>query len=243
MTLLPGQLETTRGDSRMQSLLALSLLMVAPAQTQDAEQLFRAMEKKITTAKSLKMVCKTFVEVGTNVYRVDVTLQTAPGNRLRLQAVPAPKKGDEELLVIADGKKLSVAKSTKGAGEVQDVPPNFTAKLVELLARSATGTMLDEVLRPGSQPAADDVVLSNFKLGGKEKVDGKREARLVEYELALKDKGASLKVKLWIDTQTLLPTNRVMTIVVGATESRFTEVFSEFTVDPTIDAKLFELPK
>jgi outer membrane lipoprotein-sorting protein len=227
----------------MQPLVWVSLLTLAQTDAKEAEQLFRAMEAKIANAKALKMVCKSSVEVGANAYRVDVTLYAAAGNRLRVQAVGALRaKKDEELLVIADGKNIGVSQSPKADLAVRDLDADQNQKLLDLLVRAATGTVLDELLRPGTQPGAD-LVLSNFKLGAKEKVDGKREARLVEYEVGLKQKSGVLKVKLWIDTQSLLPVRRVMTITSGTTEARYTEVFSEFALDPAVDAKLFELPK
>jgi outer membrane lipoprotein-sorting protein len=227
----------------MQPLLALSLVVFA--QPQDGQQLFRAMEQKITAAKSLKLACKTSVESGTNVYRVDLKLWAAQGNRLRLEAVAAlGAKKDNEIVVVSNGKKTAIVQPAKDV-ELRDNPPDYIQKVLELLARTAVGTALDELLRPGSQPTAAAIELSKFKLGVKEKLDGKRQAQIVEYEIVLKEKAESLKikVKLWIDTESLLPVHRAMTIMIGASETRFTEVFTEFTLDPAIDAKMFELPK
>jgi outer membrane lipoprotein-sorting protein len=227
----------------VQLLMALPLFLVGQTDAQEAERLFQAMASKVVAAKGLKIVCKTSVEHGSNVYRVDVTLYAASDNRLRVHAVGALKsKKDEELLAIANGKKLAVAPMGKGEFTTREVPADYKDKLLDLLVRTAVGTALDELVRPGTQPTAEELTLSNFKLGAREKVDGKREARVVEYELGLKQKGGGLKVKLWIDTQTMLPVYRVMTITAGTTESRFTEVFSEFAVEPAVDAKLFELP-
>jgi outer membrane lipoprotein-sorting protein len=228
----------------MQLLAAVSLLTFVQPEALEAEKLFRGMEAKITAAKALKMVCKTSVEMGANAYRVDVTLYAAGGNRLRVQAVPTTKtKKEEELLVVADGKKIGVTLSLKGETTVRDLEGEYNQKLVDLLIRSGVGTALDELLRPGSQPSAEELVLSNFKLGAKEKIDNKREVRIIDYEVGVKEKAGSIKVKLWLDTQALLPVRRVSTLVAGTTEARYAEVFTEFTTDAKIDAKLFELPK
>jgi outer membrane lipoprotein-sorting protein len=227
----------------MKPLLALSLVVFA--QPQEAEQLFRTMEQKITAAKTLKLACKTSVDSGTSVYRVDLKLWAAQGNRLRLEAVAAlGAKKDNEIVIVSDGMKMAIVQPSKVV-ELRENPPDYIQRVLELLARAAVGTALDELLRPGSQPKAAAIELSKFKLGVKEKLDGKRQVQVVEYEMVLKEKADSLKikVKLWIDTELMVPVHRVMTITLGASETRFTEVFTEFTLDPAIDAKMFELPK
>ena len=87
---------------------------------------------------------------------------------------------------------------------------------------------------------------SEFKLGKKEKI-GEREAQVIEYKLAYEEAAKetpdlSLSEKLWLDVETHLPLKRV---VVGKLKKEFTctEEYSEFTLNPKVDAKLFELPK
>jgi outer membrane lipoprotein-sorting protein len=228
----------------MQPLFASLLLTFT--QPQDAEQWYRAMEKQITTARSLKMACKTSVDTGKNAHRVDVKLWAATGNRLRVEGVAAfkPNKGDD-ILVVSNGKKTVVYLSAKTSAEERDTDLSGNQKIFDLLARSAVGTALDELVRPGKQPPPGDISLSRFKLGPKERADGKREVQVVDYEVVLKEKADShkIKVKVWIDTETLLPVRRVLMITVGSSDTQYTEVFTEFTLDPMIDAKMFDLPK
>src|SRR5439155_1024819 len=90
------------------------------------------------------------------------------------------------------------------------------------------------------------VPASNFKLAGKDRVID-IEALVIEYAVALNDQyalGGKAKVKLWINAQTMLPVKRHL-ILTGAKENLglVREVYSEFTLEPRIDAKVFELPK
>jgi outer membrane lipoprotein-sorting protein len=228
----------------MQPTLAFLVLAIAQPPPQDAEQWFRAMESKIVTANALKLICQSSVEDGPKVYRVDVKLWAAQGNRLRVEAVPGlgPAK-DKEIVIVADGKQTAVLLSPKEEPLMRDLDPEFNKKVLGLLVRTAMGTFLNELLRPGTQLKAGEIELTKFKLGAKEKADNKREAQLIEFECAIKEKVGVLKVKLWIDTNTLLPLRRVLTITTGGAEARYTEVYREFTLDPPIDAKLFVLPQ
>ena len=52
------------------------------------------------------------------------------------------------------------------------------------------------------------------------------------------EKGAG-QATLWIDARTLLP----LKYVIGDDTGRLTEIYHEFTLDPKVDARAFELPK
>jgi outer membrane lipoprotein-sorting protein len=85
----------------------------------------------------------------------------------------------------------------------------------------------------------------DFKAGAAEKVGG-RDAKVVSYRLGEKglvDMGLVDKhlppVTLWIDAKTLLPLKRV--IVIQKENLHITEFYTEFKLDPKLDAKAFEL--
>jgi outer membrane lipoprotein-sorting protein len=52
-----------------------------------------------------------------------------------------------------------------------------------------------------------------------------------------------LQVTLWIDTKTLLPVKRTVVVALKDAKVTVVESYAEFTVNPTFDAKMFELPK
>jgi hypothetical protein len=81
----------------------------------------------------------------------------------------------------------------------------------------------------------------DFKASAAEKIDG-RDAKVVRFKVGEQgDRDAAL-VTIWIDSKTLLPLKRVV-VPNPRSPAVATEVYKQFTLDPKIDAKLFQLPK
>jgi outer membrane lipoprotein-sorting protein len=78
-----------------------------------------------------------------------------------------------------------------------------------------------------------------FNAGRDEKVGG-HEAKVVSFRAGIKETKDAPAVTVWIDSKTLLPLKRV---IVSKSAGTLTEEYSEFTLDPKIGAKAFELPK
>ncbi len=74
---------------------------------------------------------------------------------------------------------------------------------------------------------------TDFKAAEGEKVGG-RDAKVLRYKLG------TLGVILWLDARTHLPLKRH---ILSEKRVVITETYKEFTLDPKIDAKVFELPK
>ncbi|MBI3466661.1 MAG: hypothetical protein HY000_26910 [Planctomycetes bacterium] len=100
---------------------------------------------------------------------------------------------------------------------------------------------------PDFQPVWPQLDGWNFKEGAPEKVGG-RQARVLSYKLgyAQGDNAAvpdaeknGTPVTVWIDSKTLLPLKHV----IAWEGHRWTEFYNDFTLDPKIDAKAFELPR
>ena len=76
---------------------------------------------------------------------------------------------------------------------------------------------------------------------GKEKV-GERDTRVIQYTLTAKGGEDPLSVKLWLDAETNLPVK--LAVTGGKSDWKdLTETYGEFTIEPKVDAKSFELPK
>jgi internalin A len=77
----------------------------------------------------------------------------------------------------------------------------------------------------------------DFKAGAAEKVGG-RDTKVLSYKYGKGDKDA-IPVTVWLDAKTLLPLKRV--VVSHNLNMHITEIYTEFKLDPKIEAKAFDL--
>ncbi len=245
----------------------LSVVVSPPALAQDneAEKLFRDMEKSILAAKSVEVRFDYQIENRDGEkwkWKTKGTLLLTKDNKAQLKVSGYfADERDAPFQLVSDGKRLK----TKGAKFVvasngvpgveqggqseQETPKNVHAALGALMSRGGIWYSLfvmPYLLREGIDPDAEGsrVKAYDFKLGAAEKV-GEREAKLVRYRFG--DGGNDgPEIILWVDGKTLLPLKRVFDlrknrgVVSGII---ITESYNEFTLDPKIDAKAFELPK
>lgn len=240
-------------------LLAAAMLPAARAQDNEAEKLFRAMEKKIKGAQSLEVVFTYQLEGKTT----KGSLLLTNDNKVRLQ-VSGPfyfgVKRNASFELVSDGKQLK----TKGAklviasngragvelgGQTEGATPKiFHALLTTTFSRGGIGpTVLGLPYTIGEaggdfdpdQPESKMTVY-DFKPAAAEKVD-ERQAKVVHYRTG-KGGNDDPEVTLWIDAETGLPLKRAFALPKGE-KIRITESYSEIKLNPKVDDKAFELPK
>jgi outer membrane lipoprotein-sorting protein len=242
------------------SVLAWSFLLpVALAQDNEAEKLFRDMEKKIRAAKSFEITFDYQVEDLAGTKRSSKgTLLLTKDNKAGLKVSGYFEgKRDAPLELVSDGTKLKtkgakfvvasngVPGVEKGGQSEQETPKNFSVQLGALVSRSGVWFSLyvmPYLLRDGIDPddEGSKVNAYGFKLGAAEKV-GEREAKVVRYRFG---KGGPCpddqEIILWVDAKTLLPLKRVLDlrknrgVVSGII---ITERYTGFTLDPKLGAK------
>lgn len=246
-------------------LLFPALLRVALAQDDEAEKLFRDVEKKILAAKSFEVSFDYRIEDRTGKkwkWKTKGTMLLTKDNKARLEIGGYFRDEPDALFqLVSDGKQLK----TKGARFVvasngvpgvdqggqseQHTPKNLHAALGALMSRGGIWYSLfvmPYLLREGIDPDAEGsrVRAYDLKLSAAEKI-GERECKVLRYRFG--DGGNDGPViMLWIDGKTLLPLKRVFDLrknrgVVSGI--MITESCNEFVVDPKIAAKAFELPK
>jgi outer membrane lipoprotein-sorting protein len=211
----------------------VAFLLSAAAQDNEAEKLFRAMEKAIDGAKALRVVFEaTYDKQARNALNLKGTMLLVQGNKLRVEATSLQQGKEIKLLMISDGTKLRVEQN--GGLREQDTPRNLYRNL--LLAGKRANLLVGLML---GIEEAEEYHVSDFKLGKKEKV-GSFETRVLQYNLAFGSrKDNPVNVTLWLDEKTNLPVKQV-----GASPTeRLVESYSEFRLDPKLDAKQFELSK
>jgi hypothetical protein len=221
-----------------------------PAKSQnEAEKLFRAMEKKVREAKSLKVVGDVvWFEADTRKMEKGAgTVRYAAGNKAAFVFSRQGDDGGPGFVVGAtsDGKETVAGTSFPFVGPSrQPTKPYLNEMLGMSVARFGLFGIFgnrDETKDDADAARFDvDKIFSatEFKLRPKES-NGGVETHVIEYSLSVL--GADkCKVRLWINSKTMVPLKRhildeeIMAVVA--------ETYSEFTVNPKLDdAKLFDL--
>jgi outer membrane lipoprotein-sorting protein len=227
-------------------LLAAALVPAVQAQENEAEKLFREMEKKVNSAKAVRVASDDKADArGT---RLKWMLVFAEGNKCRLDLEGiADLQGLEgkafKEFTISDGAKLlSTKRGTPNPKE--DAPKDLTKMLQGSISRCGMSVQWLTGFDGKKQgfKIDDDFKVTDFLLGDKEKV-GEHETRVVRYNLFLRGK-VKLSVSAWLDAKTKLPLKRATSIPdKGDQKLTVTETFSELTLNPKLEPKAFELPK
>jgi outer membrane lipoprotein-sorting protein len=237
----------------MRWLTILPLLCIAApaaAQDNDAEKLYRAMEKKIRAAKTLRIVFEAEYAADAPAQKMTGVLHHAMGNKGRLEL---DSDFGLKLLLVSDGKVLHSTTPDDTKGTIDKNPPHLKdadRSTPALVARVgiATGFFIPTKLVPANHPSeksatfdVDKVLRAHhFKLGLKAAVD-KREIQVVIFTLESKYANEPMQASVWIDTQSLLPVKRVLMVEQGPDAWRIAESYTEFTIDGKVDPKLFDI--
>jgi outer membrane lipoprotein-sorting protein len=210
----------------------------------EAEQLFRKMETKLTSAKSLECSHEAKIEGGKGPGSVKASLTLAEGNKSRLDVSGRFGDFEEKITLVSDGEK--VVSLADRPGPKGPAPKWLNDAYRASLARAGLVVALTFIEGVGEQPkefkADDEMKVSNFKLGKKEKV-GDKEAQVVQYNVNIKEFSDPWEVSAWIDTKTNLLLKREVRIKKGDDRITNTETYSKISIDEKIDPKKFELPK
>ena len=238
------------------TLTALLLTLASPALAQDreAEKLYRDMEQKIRSAKAVQFNV-TIEHQGAAKDRGGMlkgSVLFTKGNQARLK-VSGEVFGDKlNHEMVSDGKQTRLKPYVMMPQFKEEAtlptPKHLHGALALLVTRvgvdlslKVMAYMLEAANEEDIEKAGDRNKLEawDFKGGAAEKVGG-REAKVVRFRVGPKGDNDSAAVTLWIDGRTLAPLK--LGIVPNARETySYTETYSDFTFEPRIDARLFEL--
>jgi outer membrane lipoprotein-sorting protein len=227
------------------AVLALTLLPRVLAQDNEAQKLFRAMEKKITQAKAFRFAIN--IEAGHDTlkpgsYRGSLLLTKDNKVRFKLSGVASGEAFNWEM--VSNGKRVRLRPYAIGVSEVAKEEETFRTpkKLHDHIVRmvSRLGVLPNVWRMPVSfvmaaEGTKDQLDMRGWQLRATEKI-GAREAKVVRYKT---DDDSTFTV--WIDAKTLLPLKRVSVFSPGSGGFTATEIYTPFTVDPRIDAGAFDL--
>jgi outer membrane lipoprotein-sorting protein len=228
-------------------LFAIPLLAVVLAQGDDAAKTFQAMEAKIARAKSVQVTFEASAATPKGTAKVTGSLASA-GDRVRFEFALDADGKSMKLLSVSDGKKSVTVQDGK-VSESKDTPHDTGRVVTALVARAgftplffSAGRQVKEGDKDRKEDPLEVYKASDFKLGQAEKVGG-RDTVAIDYKLTLRD-DPPLSATVWLDAKTHLPLKRVVrNYVKGGGGFTITETYSTLTLDPRLDAKLFEFPK
>lgn len=211
------------------------------AQDNEAEKLFRGMEKLIRDAKSIKTTFQIEADLDKNSGKINGDISVAEGNKARIHAAGNFGGTERVMVIVADGVQQLYGETSTPKAEPRPVSPDLSKALAQIVARG--GVMAAIEFQEDKGPFNLDKLLpvSDFKLGKKEMI-GLREAQAVNCTVKPPD-GRTIQMTVWLDSKTNLPLKRLLSVNADKGVNRVTEVYTEITLNPMLDAKLFELPK
>jgi outer membrane lipoprotein-sorting protein len=232
-------------------LALLALLPVAPAIApaqggDEAEKLFRVMEKRLSRARTLRLAFRVDTHLGREKGMMTGTLMLAAGNKARLGIKGKSFGKDLNAELVSDGTRMGVLDLSSAKPMEAPAPKQLNEILTVALTRQGLFLGLDSLQRgldrkrEGDLKPAEDFPVSDLKLGRREKFMG-REAQLLTYAVRY-DAKRKLNATVWIDRETGLPLKRVLTHPEVQRE-QITEIYTDLKLNEKLDAKQFELPK
>jgi hypothetical protein len=223
----------------------------AAAQENEAEKLFRSMEKKIRSAKSLEIVFKGELAAERLKTTFAGKVRLAQGNVFRMEVDVEVDGKRQERLMVCDGK--TVYNKDKDAGRVKTYPARAddTLKVQAFVSRvgvNLAALLLGETIPVDPPKDAEPfdldkaAPLSDFKAGAREHV-GQKEAQAVAYSVRGGRRLDYASMVVWVDLQTQLPLKRTIEMRLAGSLVRWVETYTTFAPEAKIDGKVFSAPR
>jgi outer membrane lipoprotein-sorting protein len=232
------------------ALLALPAAMLPAAAAQggdEAEKLFRAVEARLSKARTVRLAFRVDTYLGREKGMLTGTLLLAAGNKARLRVKGAILGKDLDAELVSDGARMRALDQPSAKPLEAPAPKHLNEIVTAALSRSGLFLNLDLLSKQldrtdgGQLNPADLFPVSDLKLGRKENLMG-REAQILTYAVRY-DAKRKLNATVWIDTQTGLPLKRVMTPQEGQSKEQITETYTDVKLNEKLDPKQFELSK
>jgi outer membrane lipoprotein-sorting protein len=233
----------------MVSLLALALTAPFVAQDDDALLACRALEKRINEAKSLRITVGMTIELENQRGErkrgeLSGSVWLAEGNKARIDlSGKAPGDKDMQFKMISDGHRMLARVKGQPDRPPHEAPKDIGEIIRGTISRAGIFAGVFYGVPEKEEPKLDDLYqISDFKLGARQK-SGSREILIIDYKIGFRGAKEKGLITLALYADSMLPQKRIFTITDAAHKVRIIETYSEFTVDPMLEAKQFDLPE
>ncbi len=229
---------------------AISCLIHSPCNASDTEakKVFDKVEKKLREAKNIQVVFSTKCRTGADLYDFEARgrFMLLPDNKSRLEYIMHPgflKDADKALqsvkmLLICDGKRLA---DMRDPGKSIPVKADYAETRVRCLMIGGIVLWGFAVFEPTLQ--GGDFKCSNFKLGPKENINGKK-ITVLNFNLSAPTYlGKIVPVSLWINDDTGLPSKVLSRMIPDSPAQYLSDTYAEFILDAIIDQNNFVISK
>jgi outer membrane lipoprotein-sorting protein len=218
-------------------LLTLSLLPFTAAQEQDAEKLYRVMEKKLASLEAFQTALETSVEGLPEAGHFKATFTLAKGNRIRIEGEIKIQGKTAPWNEVSNGVKY------RDRELARPTPPKLYENFLASFRHGGVVAGIFLSASDGKEERWPTFHASGFKSGKQEKLGG-RTAQVISYTLTGPEKKApAFSETLWLDVESHLPLKRVFTGQFDGKKFTFTETYGPFNLAPKITAETFLLPK
>ena len=232
----------------MRSAILIALALLLLQEKNEAEELLKKAAEKVSKAETFQCASQIDIHGPPGKFRAEQSLYLAAGNRVRYEC--KIKRGAEEKrqLIVSDGKKYSVLFPEKKSDV--DTPADFNEDIKAMIPRVSLMGAVEGAAVPmlGGGKAMESLIFSDFKLGKEEK-SGERKLRSIHYHIKQTKPTRAVQTidgdcVLWVDSETLLPVKRELTMKFGDKgDMIWIESFTDTKLNEKIDPAKFELPK
>jgi outer membrane lipoprotein-sorting protein len=242
---MTGLLAPDESECLMHTLAMLVATLVAPlyGQEDEATRASRGMEKKLLEAKTLHLTFAMTIEIDKNSDKLSGQVWLAEDNKARMNIKGTIGGKQVEMTMVSDGKRMLAKVNGVADQGVHDTPRGAGELMRGTIGRAGVFAGVFYGVKDTQEPRLDDLFkVTGFKIAGREK-SGNHDCLVLEYKILFRGASDPGNLKVWIDSQSLLPVQRVFTTSDQGKTVRVLEVYGELTTDAKIDPQLFELPK
>jgi outer membrane lipoprotein-sorting protein len=226
----------------LESALVIAAVGPVPAAENEAEAMFRSMERRLRSSKTMHIRSELAItDTLGKTWSIKAALSVGEGDRVRIE-VDGKLFGElVGFTSVSDGKSIktvgishaskseSKEESAKGAGDYfrRGLPRD-----------GLFGCILNFEKRGGR--TSDRFKLADFRVVGQEQL-AKRTTKVIQFSVVETGAKDPLVSKIWLDDKTNLPSK----LIVSGGKSDIasvSETYHAFTINAEVDSKLFVLP-
>lgn len=227
------------------NLIVVLFILPLPAWSQEeAQRRFEAMEKALTTAKTMRVDFVSEAKDVRGMIKMKGTITLDDSNRCRLFFEGGEGDLKSKSALICDGKTMHFQTeiTDRTFKNSRPAPEGLCASLALLMSRTSIATTINVLSIPNADLKLIPKVME-CKSIGKEKTDGK-DVEVIEVTMKSIDPNNRLVCKYWLDSKSNLPLKRVTEMLRdGQSILNTKESYAQWETNVKISNETFAVPK